>query len=68
MSGNQHCGRHDRIFTEENPCQGCLNEAEGIPVSSAATMTDGKFNENAAEVEAEETGKKKKSKKKNGEE
>lgn len=26
MNGNQHCGKHDKIFTEENPCPGCETE------------------------------------------
>lgn len=32
---NQHCGRHDKIFSETNPCLGCANEAKGERVSSA---------------------------------
>lgn len=25
----QHCGKHDKIFTEEKPCPGCETEAAG---------------------------------------
>lgn len=41
---NQHCGKHDKIFNEENPCPGCETEKAGQVVSSAA----------AAQVEAPE--------------
>ena len=73
---NQHCGKHDKIFDENKPCPGCENEKAGIPVSSAAAMTDGLFNEKPAEEEGvleiedtggeqgEENGGKKKSKRK----
>lgn len=33
---NQHCGKHDKIFNENNPCPGCENEKQGIAVSSAS--------------------------------
>lgn len=23
---NQHCGKHDKIFDEDNPCPGCVTE------------------------------------------
>ena len=26
MSENQHCGKHDKIFTDEQPCPGCETE------------------------------------------
>ena len=24
---NYHCGKHDKIYSEDNPCFGCVNEA-----------------------------------------
>lgn len=41
---NFHCGRHDKIYNEDNPCPGCENEKKGIFVSSAEA--------NAKELEA----------------
>ena len=26
MNQNLHCGKHDKIFNEENPCPGCETE------------------------------------------
>jgi hypothetical protein len=28
---NQHCGKHDKIFTDSTPCPGCALESVKVP-------------------------------------
>jgi hypothetical protein len=56
MNGNKHCGKHDKIFTEANPCPGCVNEAAGEYVSSAQQSAEDAAAENETATEEEETG------------
>lgn len=33
---NEMCAKHDKIFNETKPCEGCVLEAANVKVSSAA--------------------------------
>lgn len=37
---NQHCGKHDKIFSDSKPCPGCVTEKAGHFASSAQANAD----------------------------
>ena len=30
MAPFEHCGKHDKNFNEQNPCPGCVTEAQNV--------------------------------------